>query len=174
MLSLIRMLGLCLTICFCVECHSTVIVHKENSKPLSSIHAPPGKRNKQANTFFGVYSLSDSEEASCQDLPGEVKMVRTISDTLIHFFAGPFYTARTVEVYCPSWQDKYAEEKKNEVKTVPKENQDGKEAVKPNSSPVPDRPKPNFEAQDMSENKETKDPKEKPKVKKNNVFDSQF
>ncbi|EMJ83264.1 hypothetical protein LEP1GSC016_1171 [Leptospira borgpetersenii serovar Hardjo-bovis str. Sponselee] len=39
---------------------------------------------------------------------------------------------------------------------------------------MPDRPKPNFEVQDMSENKETKDPKEKPKVKKNNVFDSQF
>ncbi len=173
MLSLVRILGLCLTICFCVECHSTVIVHKENSKPLSSIHAPPPpeKRNKQANTFFGIYSLSDSEEASCQDLPGEVRMVRTIPDTLIHFFAGPFYTARTVEVYCPSWQDKDAEEKRNEVKAVPKENQDGKEAVKPNSSPVPDRPKPNverLEAQDMSENKE------KPKVKKNNVFDSQF
>lgn len=177
MLSLMRALGLYLVICFCVECHSTVIVHKENSRPLSSIHTPPGKRNKQANTFFGIYSLSDSEEASCQDLPGEVKMVRTIPDTLIHFFAGPFYTTRTVEVYCSSWQDKDAEEKKNEVKTVPKENQDGKEAVKPNSSPVPDRPKPNverFEAQDMSENKETKDLKEKPKVKKNNVFDSQF
>ncbi|MGQ2816713.1 LIC_10461 domain-containing protein, partial [Leptospira interrogans] len=121
---------------------------------------------------FGIYSLSDSEEASCQDNPGEVKMVRTIPDTMIHFFAGPFYTSRTVEVYCPLAKE---EEKKNEVvKTIPKENQDGKEAVKPNSSPVPDRPKPKdqFEAQEMSEN--TKEPKEKPKQKKNNVFDSQF
>ncbi|EQA70460.1 LIC_10461 domain-containing protein [Leptospira noguchii] len=176
MLSLIRILSFSLAAYFFMNCHSTVIVHKENSKPLSSIHAPspPEKRNKQANTFFGIYSLSDSEEASCQDSPGEVKMVRTIPDTMIHFFAGPFYTARTVEVYCPSTKD---EEKKNEVvKTIPKENQDGKEAVKPNSSPIPDRPKPKdqFEAQEMSENKDTKELKEKPKQKKNNVFDSQF
>ncbi|EJO71769.1 hypothetical protein LIX31_04460 [Leptospira kirschneri] len=176
MLSLIKILGFSFTICFFMNCHSTVIVHKENSKPLSSLHAPPPpeKRNKQANTFFGIYSLSDGEEASCQDNPGEVKMVRSIPDTMIHFFAGPFYTSRTVEVYCPLAKD---EEKKNEVvKTIPKENQDGKEAVKPNSSPVPDRPKPKdqFEAQEMSENKDTKELKEKPKSKKNNVFDSQF
>ncbi len=99
-------------------------------------------------------------------------MVRTIPDTMIHFLAGPFYTSRTVEVYCRLAKE---EEKKNEVvKTIPKENQDGNDAVNPISSPVPDRPKPKdqFEAQEMSEN--TKEPKEKPKQKKNNVYDTQF
>lgn len=110
-----------------MNCHSTVIIHKENSKPLSSIYAPPPpeKRNKQSNTFFGIYSLSDSEEASCQDNPGEVKMVRTIPDTMIHFFAGPFYTSRTVEVYCPLAKEeekktKWSKQFRKKIKTEKK------------------------------------------------------
>lgn len=174
-----KILCLVFAVWICGACHSTVIVHKENSEPLSSIHAPPPpeKRSKQGNTLFGIYSLSDSEEASCQDQPGEVRMVRTIPDTVIHFFAGPFYTTKTVEVYCPYTKDKENEEKKNEVvgKTAPKENQDGKDAVKPNSAPVPDKPNKtgnSFEAQDFNEPKDNKETKEKPK--KGRVFDSQF
>lgn len=175
MLSLTRILTFCLTIVcgiFLTACHSTVIIHKETAKPLSSVHAPPppDKRNRQANTLFGIYALSDIEEASCENLPGEVKMVTTIPDSIIHFFAGPVYTTKTVEIYCPynarngnKGKDKDSENKQTEVKTTPKENQDGKDATKPNSAPTPDA---------AGNSKEKSNPTNT--APKKNVFDSEF
>ncbi|WP_425268830.1 LIC_10461 domain-containing protein [Leptospira barantonii] len=181
MLSLNQTLNRIFALCFMIVCglqsivcHSTVIIHKETAKPMSTAFAPPppDKRNKQANTLFGIYALSDIEEASCENFPGEVKMVTTIPDSIIHFFAGPVYTTKTVEVYCPygtnhskKGKDKESENKQNEVKTTPKENQDGKDATKPNSAPTPD---PTSGSKDKDKSGPTNS------APKKNVFDSEF
>ncbi|TGK33756.1 hypothetical protein EHQ12_17160 [Leptospira gomenensis] len=160
-------------------CHSTVIVHKETVKPLSGSHAPtaPDRRAVQANTLFGIYSLSDSEMASCQDLPGEVKMFRTIRDSLVHFMIGPFYTTKTVEVYCaPGKKKEEKEDKTIESKTTQKEESP--------QNPQPETANKRNEEKEKSDSQENKDSgkdgkesKDKSKSRKKQgdyIFDSQF
>ncbi|EMM81469.1 hypothetical protein LEP1GSC037_3708 [Leptospira interrogans str. 2006001854] len=57
MLSLIKILGFSFTICFFMNCHSTVIIHKENSKPLSSIYAPPPPEKEINNQILFSESI---------------------------------------------------------------------------------------------------------------------
>ncbi|MDV6237195.1 hypothetical protein CH379_016300 [Leptospira ellisii] len=179
MLSLNRILILSLLYAFVCGCHSTVIIHKENAKPLSGSHVPPvpDKRAVQANTLFGIYSLSDSEMASCQDVPGEVKMVRAIRDSLIHFVIGPFYTTKTVEVYCPPGKKKEDKEDKfAETKTAPKE--EAKQNPSPENANKRNDDKEKPESQENKDSgKDGKDSKDKPKSRKKQgdyIFDSQF
>lgn len=148
-----------------------MIIHKETVKPISLSHAPPPpeKRNKQANTLFGIYAISDSEEASCQEQPGEVRIVTSIWDSVVHFTVGPLYTTKTVEVYCPLFKKSDLTEKNQEPKTAPKENPETKEPPPKTSSLKPESP--------PEKNNPEKDTKDKSKSKKKHgeyIFDSQF
>ncbi|TGL63531.1 LIC_10461 domain-containing protein [Leptospira sarikeiensis] len=86
-----------------IGCHSTVLMHKADALPVTQQERPPTpeKNMKQGSTLFGIYLLSQKEEAICKNnIPAEVKLVTSPGDSLIHFFIGPFYNTKTVIVYC--------------------------------------------------------------------------
>lgn len=84
-------------------CHSTILIHRNDALPL--VHhenpPPPEKSVRQGNMIFGIYPMSPKELAICgnQSQP-EVKLYTNFADSVIHFFVGPVYSPRTVQIFC--------------------------------------------------------------------------
>ncbi|TGK07615.1 hypothetical protein EHO59_05815 [Leptospira semungkisensis] len=86
-------------------CHSTILIHKVDTLPVAHMEKPPKpeKDLKQSSTLFGIYLISEKEEASCKNqIPAEVRLVTGFGDSIIHFLIGPLYNTKTVMVYCRS------------------------------------------------------------------------
>lgn len=85
------------------SCHSVVIVIGEEKPPVSISDAPPEpmRKERQASTAMGIIGLAkEPEPIVCRQQKPEVRIVTNFTDNAIHFFIGPFYTTRTVEIYC--------------------------------------------------------------------------
>ncbi|TGK01206.1 hypothetical protein EHQ53_09200 [Leptospira langatensis] len=102
MLQMIRILLPLLLILGMSACHSTTVVHKLNGTPysLTSESPAPDQKFKQGSMVFGIYPVSHTPDVVCPNSIPEVKLVTKFTDLLIHFFIGPFYTTKTVEIYC--------------------------------------------------------------------------
>ncbi|TGK07613.1 hypothetical protein EHO59_05800 [Leptospira semungkisensis] len=104
MLQMIRiLLPLLLILGLGVGCHSTTVVHKVNGTPyaLASEAPSPDQKFKQGSMVFGIYPVSHTPDVVCSNSSHpEVILVSKFTDLLIHFFIGPFYTTKTVEIYC--------------------------------------------------------------------------
>ncbi|TGL49149.1 hypothetical protein EHQ61_11820 [Leptospira wolffii] len=102
MLQMNRILVLILLLGCLLGCHSTTVVYKSGDTPYSLSKEAPGadKRTRQGSIVMGIYMASNAEEAVCPNSFPEVKMFTGLLDLVIHFFIGPFYTTKTVEVYC--------------------------------------------------------------------------
>jgi len=86
-----------------ISCHSVVIVIGEEKSPVSISDAPPEpmRRERQGSTAMGIIGLTrEPEPIVCRQQKPEVRIVTDFTDNVIHFFIGPFYTTRTVEIYC--------------------------------------------------------------------------
>lgn len=84
-------------------CHSVVIVIGDEKPPVSISDAPPEpiRKERQGSMAMGIIGLSkEPEPIVCRQKKPEVRIVTDSIDNTIHFFAGPFYTTRMVEVYC--------------------------------------------------------------------------
>ncbi len=85
------------------SCHSVVIVIGEEKSPVSISDAPPEpmRKERQGSTAMGIIGLAkEPEPIVCRQQKPEVRIVTNFTDNAIHFFIGPFYTTRTVEIYC--------------------------------------------------------------------------
>lgn len=97
-----RTILLILIFSFGFGCHSTTVVYKGSDPPysLSKESPSPDKRTRQGSAVMGIYMTSSAEEAVCPNSFPEVRMSTKFLDLFIHFFIGPFYTTKTVEIYC--------------------------------------------------------------------------
>lgn len=85
------------------SCHSVVIVIGEEKAPISISDAPPEpmRKERQGSMAMGIIGLAkEPEPVVCRQQKPEVRIVTNFTDNAIHFFIGPFYTTRTVEIYC--------------------------------------------------------------------------
>ena len=84
------------------SCHSVVIVIGEEKAPVSTSDAPPEpmRKERQGSTAMGIIGLAkEPEPIVCRQQKPGVRIVTDFTDNAIHFFTGPFYTTRTVEIY---------------------------------------------------------------------------
>ncbi|TGK08167.1 hypothetical protein EHO58_06085 [Leptospira selangorensis] len=102
MLQVIKILILVLVLGLAAGCHTTTVVHKGGETPYALAKETPGpdKKAKQGSTVFGIYPTGAPMEASCDRNHPEVIMKTGFVDLVIHALIGPFYTTKTVEVYC--------------------------------------------------------------------------
>lgn len=81
-------------------CHSVTLVQKEESNATGAPAAAPDAFSRQGSVLFGIRSITPAADVSCGRGAAEVKIRTSLWDTVIHFMIGPFYTTRSVEVYC--------------------------------------------------------------------------
>ncbi len=83
-------------------CHSTLIVTDatQQSDVSALLDRTPETEKSQASLGMGIYFLSDPLAVNCKEAKPDVHIEEDLLDNLIHFFVGPFYTTRTVEVIC--------------------------------------------------------------------------
>ncbi|PJZ71489.1 hypothetical protein CH373_03095 [Leptospira perolatii] len=103
MLSLSKTLALFSCLILTLNCHTTVVVHKESGTPDSVSKEQtfsPDRTFRQGSYLVGIYPSESAPDISCPSGTPEVKMITSFRDALMHVLIGGVYTTKTVEVYC--------------------------------------------------------------------------
>jgi len=92
---------------FAMNCHTTVVYFNAKQKPTGKAvrGQENGKYEKIYTQRYVTFNLTRKEISKPRTIKCNVNLAfvhieQTFMDAMIHFFAGPFYSPKTISVYC--------------------------------------------------------------------------